>query len=117
MKMLFVALLLLSTFGIVAPVAEAGGGTPASPAVRAYPRTVLNKAAEPVRRRRAAMVSVMSFNVCGAACRRGEVRRTAEFVASTALDHNASAVLLQELCFGQFVRVRELLAAKGYSAR
>ena len=60
-------------------------------------------------------VSIMSFNVCGGVCHHGEVERTAGYTARTAVARNASVVLLQELCYGQFVRVRSLLAAKGYS--
>ena len=59
-------------------------------------------------------VSILTFNVCGGACRRGEVAGTAGFVARTARQRNASVVLLQELCFGQFARIRSLLP--GYSA-
>jgi endonuclease/exonuclease/phosphatase family metal-dependent hydrolase len=57
----------------------------------------------------------MSFNVCGGVCHRGEVTRTAGYVARTAVARKASVVLLQELCYGQFLQVRSLLAAKGYS--
>jgi endonuclease/exonuclease/phosphatase family metal-dependent hydrolase len=66
--------------------------------------------------RRPAEVSVMSFNVCGGACRRGEVARTAAYTARTAVTRHASVVLLQELCYSQFLRVRSLLATRGYSA-
>lgn len=59
----------------------------------------------------------MSFNVCGGVCRRGEVARTARFVASTARRRGAAVVLLQELCYSQYRRVRDLLARRGFSGR
>ncbi len=89
----------------------------AAPAKPAYTRTVGAMAAVPVARRPSARVTVMSFNVCGGVCRGGEVTRTAEFTASTAVRRRASVVLLQELCFSQYVRVRALLARHGYTGR
>jgi endonuclease/exonuclease/phosphatase family metal-dependent hydrolase len=74
-------------------------------------------AAAPVRRRPSVNVSVMSFNVCGGVCRHGEVARTAAFTATTAVRRRASVVLLQELCYSQYVRVRSLLARHGYTGR
>ncbi len=59
----------------------------------------------------------MSFNVCGGVCRGGEVHRTAAFTADTAVRRRASVVLLQELCYSQYVRVRGLLARHGYTGR
>ena len=73
--------------------------------------------AMPVARKVPEAYPVMSFNVCGGACRAGEVRRTAAFAARTALRHRASAVLLQELCFGQYRQIRSLLAGHGYTGR
>jgi endonuclease/exonuclease/phosphatase family metal-dependent hydrolase len=86
------------------------------PALTAYPRTGV-KAAVPVRSRPVVPVKVMSFNVCGGVCRKGEVARTASYVARVALRHKASVVLLQELCNDQYVRIRDLLAADGYTGR
>lgn len=60
-------------------------------------------------------VSVMSFNVCGAVCHRGEVRRTAAYTAGAVVRRRTSIVLLQELCFSQFVRIRTLVARHGYT--
>jgi endonuclease/exonuclease/phosphatase (EEP) superfamily protein YafD len=104
--------------------------TAATPAVAPAPRTwaavpVLVAArpdfpepvAVPVARRASEEYRVMSFNVCGGACRAGEVHRTAAFAARTALRHRASAVLLQELCFGQYREIRSLLAGHGYTGR
>jgi endonuclease/exonuclease/phosphatase family metal-dependent hydrolase len=73
------------------------------------------RSADRALRHPAVSISVMSFNVCGGVCHRGEVQRTAVYTARTAVARNASVVLLQELCYGQFVRVRSLLAAQGYS--
>jgi endonuclease/exonuclease/phosphatase family metal-dependent hydrolase len=62
-------------------------------------------------------IGLMSFNVCGGVCRRGEVPDTAGFVAATAERGGASVVLLQELCYHQYRRIRELLGAQGFTAR
>ncbi len=62
-------------------------------------------------------VGFMSFNVCGGVCRRGEVARTAQFVADTARRRGVSVVLLQELCYSQYRRVHDLLARHGFSGR
>jgi endonuclease/exonuclease/phosphatase family metal-dependent hydrolase len=59
----------------------------------------------------------VSFNACGGVCRHGEVDRTAAHIADVALRRGADAVLLQELCYGQYVRVRALLATHGYTGR
>jgi endonuclease/exonuclease/phosphatase family metal-dependent hydrolase len=61
--------------------------------------------------------TVVSFNACGGVCRHGEVDRTAAHIADVALRQDADAVLLQELCYGQYVRIRKLLAAHGYTGR
>jgi endonuclease/exonuclease/phosphatase family metal-dependent hydrolase len=61
-------------------------------------------------------IGLMSFNVCGGVCRRGEVTRTADHIAGAVLDHRVSVVLLQELCYRQFVRVRSRLAGHGFRA-
>jgi endonuclease/exonuclease/phosphatase family metal-dependent hydrolase len=60
-------------------------------------------------------VTVVSFNVCGGVCRRGEVEVTAQHIAATA--RTADVVLLQELCRSQFDRVRTLLAPRGFRGR
>jgi endonuclease/exonuclease/phosphatase family metal-dependent hydrolase len=81
-------------------VAVAGGPAPAAHAQTA-----------------AARVTVMSFNVCGGVCRGGEVTRTAAYTVRTALRHKASVVLLQELCYSQFLPIRARLGRAGYIAR
>jgi hypothetical protein len=60
---------------------------------------------------------LMSFNVCGGACRHGEVTTTARFVAEAVRHRDVQVVLLQELCYSQFRRVRALLAERGFSGR
>ncbi len=60
-------------------------------------------------------VTVVSFNTCGGVCRRGEVRVTAQHIATAA--RVADVVLLQELCRSQFDRVRTLLAPEGFRGR
>ncbi|MGX6603949.1 endonuclease/exonuclease/phosphatase family protein [Micromonosporaceae bacterium Da 78-11] len=59
-------------------------------------------------------IGVMSFNVCGGVCRHGEVAWTAGNIADAALEHRASAVMLQELCYSQYVRVISLLEPRGF---
>ena len=118
-----VGLLALTSLGIGTPAVDARAGlrpeqvepVPAGGGVLAYAIGLGVKSAQPVLRRPPVVVSVMSFNVCGGVCHRGEVTRTAGYVARTALARKASVVLLQELCYGQYLKVRSLLAAKGYS--
>jgi endonuclease/exonuclease/phosphatase family metal-dependent hydrolase len=62
-------------------------------------------------------LGLMSFNVCGGVCRHGEVATTARFVAKVATRRDVGVVLLQELCYTQFRRVRALLARHGFSGR
>jgi endonuclease/exonuclease/phosphatase family metal-dependent hydrolase len=62
-------------------------------------------------------LGLMSFNVCGGVCRHGEVAATARFVAKVATRRDVGVVLLQELCYTQFRRVRTLLARHGFSGR
>ncbi|HET6532218.1 MAG TPA: endonuclease/exonuclease/phosphatase family protein, partial [Actinoplanes sp.] len=94
------AALVLVVAGLSTPTRDAGATwiEPAAPPA-AYP------------------LAVMSFNVCGGVCRRGEVARTAAFTTSTALRHQASVVLLQELCLRQYRRIRSVLAGHGYIGR
>lgn len=62
-------------------------------------------------------VGYLSFNVCGGACRHGEVATTARDVAKRAERRGVGVVLLQELCYSQFRRVRALLARRGFTGR
>jgi len=114
--------LVLRTGALVAlfSVLTAAVGVPAGdarPAMTGYAPTAGTLSAVSVSHRAAARVSVMSFNVCGGVCRGGEVTRTAAYTARTALQHKASVVLLQELCYSQFIRIRTLLGSAGYTAR
>ena len=116
-KRLLVVMFSLVAVGVGTPATDAGAGTTARPvdpaSSAAYARSGLGAAP----RKAGATVTVMSFNVCGGVCRRGEVDRTASFAARTALRRKADVVLLQELCYSQFRKVRSLLAAEGFSAR
>ena len=89
----------------------------AYPQATALPQAAVWRSAAPVLRRATVPVTIMSFNVCGGVCRRGEVRKTSAYAARMALRHKASIVLLQELCHSQFVRIRTLLKAEGYTGR
>lgn len=64
-----------------------------------------------------AKLGLMSFNVCGGVCRRGEVATTARFIAGVATRRGAGVVLLQELCYSQYLRVRALLGRQGFRGR
>ena len=120
---ILVGLLALAGLGIGTPATDARAGTssswvepvPAGGGGLAYEIGLGVRSAVRVRPHPVVEVSAMSFNVCGAVCHRGEVRATAGYVARTAVARKASVVLLQELCYGQFLQVRSLLAAKGYS--
>jgi endonuclease/exonuclease/phosphatase family metal-dependent hydrolase len=121
---LLIGALVLTGVGVGAPATDARAGVPAMPVDPGpVPRTAPYQISAGVRsaqravRRPAAPVSVMSFNVCGGVCRRGEVARTAAYTARTAVARHASVVLLQELCYSQFLRIRALLAARGYAGR
>jgi endonuclease/exonuclease/phosphatase family metal-dependent hydrolase len=125
-KGLLAGVLVLSTVGIGGPTSDALASTPSIARVEPGPAggphsayTIAPPAidARPANRRAAVTVSVMSFNVCGGVCHRGEVSRTAAFTARTAVARKADVVLLQELCHSQFLRIRKLLAARGYSGR
>jgi endonuclease/exonuclease/phosphatase family metal-dependent hydrolase len=115
--------LVLVGLGIGAPATDARAGTQPEKVQRpsggepglAYEMGRRVRGAERAVRHPVVEVSVMSFNVCGGVCHRGEVERTARYTARTALARNASVVLLQELCYGQFLRIRSLLAADGFS--
>jgi endonuclease/exonuclease/phosphatase family metal-dependent hydrolase len=100
--------LLLTWMLIPATAASTGAPQPRSVAGPglAYEKSLPQAAAE---------ITVMSFNVCGGVCHRGEVTETAGYTARVAVARKATVVLLQELCYGQFLRVRSLLADHGYS--
>src|SRR3954454_18732764 len=92
--------------GVVALV-MVGGSVPEARADRGRHTAVTRAYAAP------RLVTVMSFNACGAMCRHGEVDRTAANVTDAALRGGATAVLLQELCYRQYLRIRDGLATHG----
>lgn len=106
MMMLRICAVLLAAMMSSATAAPAGAtrAVPAGGPGHAYEKSL-----------EAAEITVMSFNVCGGVCHHGEVTRTAAYTAQTAVARKASVVLLQELCYGQFLRVRSLLAEQGYT--
>lgn len=108
--------LLLRT-GVMVALLGLFTATTAVPAAAEVRPAAVTKSAESALRRPAVRVKVMSFNVCGGVCRGGEVNRTSAYTARTALRHKASVVLLQELCYSQFLRIRKLLAPSGYTSR
>ncbi|MCU7729140.1 endonuclease/exonuclease/phosphatase family protein [Actinoplanes sp. KI2] len=63
-----------------------------------------------------AAVRVVTFNVCGNVCRHGEVSATSSNVAYRIRKAGASMVMLQELCYSQFLGIQGLLARYGYTA-
>jgi endonuclease/exonuclease/phosphatase family metal-dependent hydrolase len=58
----------------------------------------------------------MTFNICGAVCRDGEVPDTAAHVVRRVLDGDLDVAFLQEVCRGQFQRIKASLRKKGYTA-
>jgi endonuclease/exonuclease/phosphatase family metal-dependent hydrolase len=58
----------------------------------------------------------MTFNACGNVCRHGEVDFTAANIAYQIRARNVSVAMLQELCYAQFLGVRDRLARYGYQA-
>jgi endonuclease/exonuclease/phosphatase family metal-dependent hydrolase len=62
------------------------------------------------------VVRTMTFNICGAACRGGEVVRTAGNVAYQVRARRVHVALLQEVCYSQFLGIRSRLRGSGYTA-
>jgi endonuclease/exonuclease/phosphatase family metal-dependent hydrolase len=58
----------------------------------------------------------MTFNACGNVCRHGEVDLTASNIAYQVRARGVSVAMLQELCYSQFLGVRDRLARYGYEA-
>lgn len=58
----------------------------------------------------------MTFNACGNVCRHGEVNVTTSNIAYQIRTRRVAVAMLQELCYSQFVGVRDRLAKYGYSA-
>jgi endonuclease/exonuclease/phosphatase family metal-dependent hydrolase len=61
-------------------------------------------------------VKVVTFNLCGNVCRHGEVTATSGNIAYRVRKAGASVVMLQELCYTQFLGIRAQLARYGYRA-
>jgi endonuclease/exonuclease/phosphatase family metal-dependent hydrolase len=60
-------------------------------------------------------VSAMTFNICGAACHKGEVKPIAAYVVNRAVGAKASVVFLEEVCYSQYRQIKALVEKKGYS--
>jgi endonuclease/exonuclease/phosphatase family metal-dependent hydrolase len=58
----------------------------------------------------------MTFNACGNVCRQGEVEITTSNIAYQIRARRVAVAMLQELCYSQFLGVRDKLAGYGYSA-
>jgi endonuclease/exonuclease/phosphatase family metal-dependent hydrolase len=58
----------------------------------------------------------MTFNVCGNVCRHGEVDDTTANIAYQIRARRVSIAMFQELCYSQFLGLRDRLARYGYSA-
>jgi endonuclease/exonuclease/phosphatase family metal-dependent hydrolase len=61
-------------------------------------------------------IRVMTFNICGNVCRHGEVATTAGNIAYQIRARHAAITMLQEVCYSQFLGVRNRLARHGYTA-
>ncbi|WP_433293562.1 endonuclease/exonuclease/phosphatase family protein [Actinoplanes sp. CA-030573] len=71
--------------------------------------------AAPVQAYRPAL-RALTFNACGNVCRYGEVGMTSANIAYQARNLKAQIVMLQELCYSQFLSIRARLAPYGYTA-
>jgi len=60
-------------------------------------------------------VKVVTFNLCGNVCRYGEVAATSGNIAYKVRKVGASVVMLQELCYTQFLGIRGRLERYGYT--
>jgi endonuclease/exonuclease/phosphatase family metal-dependent hydrolase len=59
-------------------------------------------------------VRVMTFNICGNVCRKGEVASTAKNVAYQVTARRVTVTFLQEVCYSQFLAIRNRLYDHGY---
>ncbi|GIE94466.1 endonuclease/exonuclease/phosphatase family protein [Paractinoplanes rishiriensis] len=59
---------------------------------------------------------VLTFNACGNVCRLGEVDVTTRNIVYQVRGRNAAVAMVQELCFTQFLVLRNRLAKYGYRA-
>jgi endonuclease/exonuclease/phosphatase family metal-dependent hydrolase len=58
----------------------------------------------------------MTYNACGNVCRHGEVDLTSANIAYQIRSRDVSVAMLQEVCYSQFLGVRDRLARYGYQA-
>lgn len=63
-----------------------------------------------------ARVRVMTFNICGNVCRQGEVTATSANVAYQVVQRRVAVTFLQEVCYSQFLAIRERVLPHGYRA-
>jgi endonuclease/exonuclease/phosphatase family metal-dependent hydrolase len=63
-----------------------------------------------------ATLRALTFNVCGNVCRNGEVAATAGNIAFKVRTLRPAVTMLQELCFSQYLAIRDRLAPYGYAA-
>ncbi|MFF5297503.1 endonuclease/exonuclease/phosphatase family protein [Paractinoplanes globisporus] len=70
----------------------------------------------PAQATRPPAMKALTFNLCGNVCRNGEVADTAGNIAYKIRKLGASVVMLQELCYSQFLGIRDRLARYGYAA-
>jgi endonuclease/exonuclease/phosphatase family metal-dependent hydrolase len=63
-----------------------------------------------------APLPTMTFNACGNVCRHGELDFTGANIAYQIRARGIAVAMLQELCYSQFVAVRDRLTRYGYSA-
>jgi endonuclease/exonuclease/phosphatase family metal-dependent hydrolase len=59
-------------------------------------------------------IRVMTFNICGNVCRKGEVKKTAGNVAYQVVARRVAVTFLQEVCYSQFLAIRQRLVGRGY---
>jgi len=59
-------------------------------------------------------IRVMTFNICGNVCRKGEVTKTAGNVAYQVTARRVGVTFLQEVCYSQFLAIRKRLLRRGY---
>jgi endonuclease/exonuclease/phosphatase family metal-dependent hydrolase len=58
----------------------------------------------------------MTYNACGNVCRHGEVDLTSANIAYQIRSRDVAVAMLQEVCYAQFLGVRDRLARYGYQA-
>ncbi len=64
----------------------------------------------------ATAVTAMSFNICGVKCRSGEINATGTNAARRILNNRVAVAFMQEICYGQYRKIKSLVEKKGYTA-